>query len=234
MKNTTIFLTLLSLLTVACGNTDDPDEGGGGDNTHADGGSNTGVDGGGNGGVDGGGNTSVDGGSDAGVDGGSGPGGALQCISMGWCTTWTADSNPVTDAPAFNGGTLRDGIYRLEQGRGTDEAMIIQGSSVLFVGDFWDNTLGTWKISNGRIAIQIGSYCDLFSSGNMSLTYDLAFAVRGDELFTQSVKLLDTPILRWRRVSYLCQESTSFKCRDSKCTCMTTTNKPLTGQPACH
>ncbi|TSC32337.1 hypothetical protein [Corallococcus sp. Z5C101001] len=199
MKNTTIFLTLLSLLAVACGNTDDA---GGGD-----------------------------GGTQGGVDGGNG-GTAIQCSAVGWCTTWEADSDSAVDAPALTGGALRDGIYRLEQGQGA-EAMVIQGSSILFVEGQWSNSVGTWSVTGGRLAINLATYCDDYSEGDRSYAYAYAFAVQGEDLFTQEEGKASNPIQRWRRVAHLCEASASFKCRVRNCACVTTTNKSLHGQGTC-
>ncbi len=199
MKNLTRALVLsLSLLAVACGDTQEDDKdgdgGGGGDN-----------------------------------------GNALQCSAVGWCTTWSADPNPVTNAPPLTGGSLREGTYRVEQGNGYDAAMVLRGASVILLGGSWNNYLGTWKVRDGKLELTRASSCDDYSEGPLDnvVTEIHDFAVRGDELFTQEQGLSRADILRWKRVNDLCEESASFKCRGSRCACATTTNKPMTGQPSC-
>ncbi|NOJ77533.1 hypothetical protein [Myxococcus xanthus] len=167
--------------------------------------------------------------------GGGGGGNALQCSAVGWCTTWSADTNEVTNAPPLTGGTLREGTYRVEQGIGYDAAMVLRGNSVILLGGSWNNYLGTWKVSNGKLELTRASSCDDYSEGPLDnlVTEVHSFAVRGDELFTQDQDDSRGTILRWKRVNDLCEESASFKCRGSVCSCATTTNKPMTGQQSC-
>ncbi|KFE58525.1 serine/threonine-protein kinase [Hyalangium minutum] len=80
------------------------------------------------------------------------------------------------------------------------------------------------------------STCDDYSDRPLKDPYTevYSFAVRGDELFTQREEDDPKVTLRWKRVSDLCEASTSFKCRGrGSCSCVTTKNKPLTGQQNC-
>ncbi|MCP3098839.1 hypothetical protein LZ198_08115 [Myxococcus sp. K15C18031901] len=170
--------------------------------------------------------------------GGGGEGEKLQCHAVGWCTNWTPDDTEVTNAPAFSGGTLKDGLYRLEQGvdLAYAEAMYVQGNNILFLDSIWSNYQGTWKVTNGKLEVYRAATCDDYSAGPLDHPYTetYSFVVRGDDLFTQNDE--DSPKFtkRWKRVANLCDESASFKCRGGGvCSCVSTTNKPLTGNENC-
>jgi major membrane immunogen (membrane-anchored lipoprotein) len=161
----------------------------------------------------------------------------FKCHAMGWCTNMVGDDTEVTGAPALTGGTIKDGIYRLEQGLGVDdaEAMFIQGNNILFLGHLWSNYQGTWKVANGKMEVEEFASCDASDDGPMKdkNNYTIEYAVRGDELFT--VNSLDEPkiLYRWLRVTDLCKTSNSFKCWGGRCACDSTVNMPLTGNENC-
>ncbi|MFP2923652.1 hypothetical protein ACLESO_00245 [Pyxidicoccus sp. 3LG] len=170
-------------------------------------------------------------------DGGDDDGSALQCHAVSWCSNMSVDDAEVTNAPALTGGNIPDGLYRLEQGLDVNstEAMLFKGNSVILMGQVWDNDLGTWKVNNGKLELTWATSCN--TNGERQWrepgTDVHAFAVRGDELFTRYDDA-DQAIKRWKRVSDLCETSTSFKCRGSRmCSCITTTNESLTGNQNC-
>lgn len=104
----------------------------------------------------------------------------------------------------------------LEQGLGTSyaEAMYIKGNNILFLGSVWSNYQGTWKVTNGKMEVVEFAFCDEGSSGQLkdSWTYTVAYAVRGDELFTMSDADDPKVLKRWKRVDDLCDTTNSFKC----------------------
>ncbi|NTX67321.1 hypothetical protein HUA74_42395 [Myxococcus sp. CA051A] len=163
-------------------------------------------------------------------------GGALQCHAVSWCSNMSVDDTEVTNAPALTGGTLPDGLYRLEQGLGarSTEAMLIKGSSFIHLEQVWDNTLGTWKVADGKLVMTRATSCDASGESSLESNQDVfTFAVRGDELFTRYDDV-DQSVRRWKRVSDLCEASNSFKCRGSRpCSCISATNESLTGNQNC-
>ncbi|MBZ4376709.1 hypothetical protein [Corallococcus sp. AS-1-6] len=171
-----------------------------------------------------------DGGGD---DGGGGGGAALQCSAIGWCTTWESDHEVVTNAPPLTGGALTDGLYRTERGYGFREAMLIQGKSVLLIGGSWSNFVGTWKTEGEKLIVSVSRSCSDASDESMTATFTYAFAVKGEELYTQELDRTNMPIVGWRKVRSLCEESASFNCKVLNCACVVTTDKPLTGQSSC-
>ncbi len=60
---------------------------------------------------------------------------------------------PVTDAPALEGGSVPDGLYRLERGTENARALLIKGKSILEVGSLWGNIQGTWKMDGNHMVI---------------------------------------------------------------------------------
>jgi hypothetical protein len=167
-----------------------------------------------------------------------GDGSALQCHALGWCTNMSVDDTEVTNAPALSGGSLPEGLYRLEQGFDVEyaEAMLFKGNTVILLEQVWTNYLGTWKVNAGKLEVTRASTCDDFSNRPLREPYTeiYSFAGRGDELFTQREGDDPKVTLRWKRVSDLCEASTSFKCRGGgSCTCVTTKNEPLTDQQNC-
>lgn len=172
---------------------------------------------------------------DDGGDGGDGDGSALQCHAVGWCSNMSVDDTEVTNAPALTGGNIPEGLYRLEQGLDVEyaAAMLFKGKSVILLDQVWNNHLGTWKVNAGKLELAWASYCNTNGEKQVNAGTELyTFAVRGDELFTRYDDA-DQAVMRWKRVSDLCEASTSFKCRGGTCSCVTTTNKPLTGQENC-
>jgi len=195
MKKTLLGMLALSLVTTACGDTND-DEGGGGS------------------------------------------GEKYQCHAVSWCTNMTPDDTEVTDAPALTGGTLKDGIYRLEQGKNLAyaAAMVIKGNNILWLDSVWSNTQGTWKVVDGKMQVHDFATCDTDGARTLDNPWDygIAYGVRGDEIFT--VNDLDDPkyIHRWKRVDDLCKTSASFNCHGGgTCVCESTLNKALTGNENC-
>ncbi|MBU8900340.1 hypothetical protein DRW03_36020 [Corallococcus sp. H22C18031201] len=171
--------------------------------------------------------------SDAGEGGGGTSDTALQCSSVGWCTTWESDHQVVTDAPPLAGGTLTDGLYRTEKGYGFREAMLIQGKSILLIAGNWSNFVGTWKTEGEKLIVSVSGSCNDSYDEPMTTTFTYAFAVKGEELYTRELDRSNMPVVGWRKVRSLCEEDASFNCKASNCACITTTNKTLVGQPGC-
>ncbi|RKH28255.1 hypothetical protein D7Y13_16845 [Corallococcus praedator] len=159
---------------------------------------------------------------------------ALKCDAVGWCTTWTADGEDVTDAPPLTGGTLSDGLYRTERGIDSTMAWRIQGKSILVMSPVWRNRLGTWKVEGDRLIISLTSACSSSKDEVLSETSHYAFALKGDVLYTQELDFEDMPIMGWRKVKSLCDENASFNCKERDCACDMTTNTSLMGQPRCY
>ncbi|WP_426754735.1 hypothetical protein [Myxococcus sp. Y35] len=166
---------------------------------------------------------------------GDGTDSALKCDTVGWCTTWASDGSEVTDAPPLTGGTLSDGLYRRERGTSYPFAMLVKGKSILLLEEEWWNDLGTWKVENGRLVITITSRCTNTETetSHDPWTWTHAFAVKDGVLFTQNLDYSDMPIVAWRKVESLCEESASFKCMESNCACEFTRNTPIYGQKSC-
>ena len=113
--------------------------------------------------------------------------------------------------------------------------MLFKGNSVILLGQVWDNSLGTWKVNAGKLELTRASACNTHGERTLKepVTDVFTFAVRGDELFTRYDDA-DQAIMRWKRVSDLCDASTAFKCRGSAtCSCVTTKNESLTGNQNC-
>ncbi|WP_239004948.1 hypothetical protein, partial [Myxococcus sp. CA027] len=172
-------------------------------------------------------------------DGGGGGGGggsdsALKCDTVSWCSTWDADGGEVTDAPPLTGGKLSDGLYRRERGSSYPFAMLIKGKSVLLIEADLRNDLGTWKVENDRLVMTITSRCSNTENetANESWTWNHAFAVKNGVLYTKDLTW-DRPVVAWRKVESLCEESASFKCMVSSCACEFKTNTSLLGQKSC-
>ncbi|WP_228557886.1 hypothetical protein [Myxococcus sp. AB056] len=144
---------------------------------------------------------------------------ALKCDAIGWCTSWESDQAPVTDAPALKGGSVTDGLYRLERGSEDARALLFKGKSVLKVGGSWGNILGTWKVDGNHLVITTASSCYGTREEAFNETFRYAFAVKGDTLYLHEDEFEDMPIMAWRKVDSLCQENASFNCKVSNCTC---------------
>ncbi|AGC47303.1 lipoprotein [Myxococcus stipitatus DSM 14675] len=169
--------------------------------------------------------------SDDGEDGGGGS--ALQCSAVGWCSTWYPTSREVANPPALTGGTLADGLYRMAQGSHHSQAMLIQGKSILLIGRSWSNFVGTWKADGGKLTVSVTGNCDELEEKRMTTQFTYAFAVQGNTVYLQDLETEGRPVLGFQKVSSLCEETATFTCDSRICSCITTTNKPLTGQTSC-
>jgi len=161
---------------------------------------------------------------------------ALKCDSVGWCTTWDADGGEVTDAPPLTGGKLTDGLYRRERGSSYPFAILIKGKSILAIDSDWRNDLGTWKVENDRLVITLTSRCSNIENEtpNEPWTWIHAFAVKNGVLYTKDMTWSgERPVVAWRKVESLCEESASFKCMVSGCSCEFTRDTPTLGKKSC-
>ncbi|QSQ13829.1 hypothetical protein [Myxococcus landrumensis] len=174
-----------------------------------------------------------DDGEDGGGGGGGGGGTALQCSAVGWCSNWYPPVREVASPPPLTGGTLRDGLYRMEQGSHHSQALLIQGKSILLIGRSWSNFVGTWKADGGKLTVSVTGNCDELEEKRMTTEFTYAFATQGNTVYLQDLDTEGRPVLGFHKVSSLCEENATFVCNSRICTCVTTTNKPLTGQPSC-
>ncbi|WP_338864507.1 hypothetical protein [Myxococcus stipitatus] len=171
--------------------------------------------------------------SDEGDDGGGGGGSSLECSAVGWCTNWYPSVREAQNAPALTGGALADGLYRMEQGSHSIQGLRIQGKSILLIGRSWGNFVGTWKADGGKLTISVAGNCDEQGETSMTTQFTYAFAVKGNAVYLQDLDTEGRPVLLFQKVSSLCEENATFSCSSRVCACVTTTNKPLTGQTAC-
>ncbi|CAM3578778.1 hypothetical protein COSO111634_19820 [Corallococcus soli] len=80
-------------------------------------------------------------------------------------------------------------MCRLEQDLDVDsaKAMPFLGTTVIILGQFWGNSMGTWKVNTaGKLELTTSSSCNPNGENAFAPSTSIfTFAVRGDELFTR-------------------------------------------------
>jgi len=149
----------------------------------------------------------------------------LTCDQYAWCTTYSASGGSAANPPALTGGTISDGLYRLEEGESAARAMVFKGTTLLRVGDLYENDIGTWSVSGATLSLATTMTCNHGGTRANSLTLNAAFAAQGDDLFIQYQG--STTIRRWHRVTSLCATDDNFQCRLTSCVCSESFNRGL-------
>jgi hypothetical protein len=155
----------------------------------------------------------------------------LSCDAIAWCTSWSAASPEIVDPPELTGGTVPDGVYRLEEGTFGADAYVFEGSNVVSVGSLYANDFGTFTTSGNELTMTLTKRCDYQGESDVKngpATY--RFAVKGDDLFLAYVyDGSENPPRRYRRMppTELCQSSATFDCGVTNGECSLSMGKGL-------
>lgn len=160
----------------------------------------------------------------------------IACDAVTWCTTWDADRSKVEPVPELSGGSIADGLYRLQQGTFSSAALLIQGGRVLYIEDNY-NQEGQWRIDGNTLTTSYTQRCgdglELDNDWDFEISYE--FLADGDKLYLKDKSCsngsgdTDACIRMYQRVSDLCSEDQYFSCRVSNCACLTRQNKGFPG-----
>lgn len=169
------------------------------------------------------------GGDDGGTpspDGGTTPSG-LACSAVTYCSTWTANTADVTP-PTERGGTITDGIYRLERGTFSVELLQFAGNHVNELGDSFDNRAGTYATTNGAISFSYVTRCDPSGTSMSASSWnDRPYYANGDTLLIGMANSGSKVIwYEYKRIpaNQICTESTNVACHVTNCSCAVVTN----------
>jgi hypothetical protein len=173
------------------------------------------------------------GGSDndgSGSDGGGGidASSGLACNAVTYCSTWSASSATVTP-PTERGGTITDGIYRLE--RGTFSVALLQfvGNRVNSISDSFVNTSGTYSTTNGMISFSHMNRCDkMGTTEDTSSTNNRPYYVVDADTLQIGMADSGSTIIwyEYKRVpvDQICTANANVKCDVTNCSCSVVTN----------
>lgn len=229
MRRTLIGMTLTALtLTAACssssGSTTSSTGSGAGSPTSSSGQSGTGGAGAGTGGQ------GVVGSSTTTSSSGSG---GLACDAVGLCTTSEPAGPDPANPPAFTGGVIPDGLFRIEEGRSLldapDIGFLFQGSSFLAIGAMWSNSLGTWSTSGSTLSLTYKTTCDSNGPGASSQdpsSYE--FVLQGSDLYLRDSSA-NVSRLHVVDPGGVCADDGAFGCHVTNCSCDSQQNMSLTG-----
>jgi hypothetical protein len=160
------------------------------------------------------------------TDGGKG-GGALACNAVTYCSTWSANDEHVTP-PEQRGGTISDGIYRLERGTFSVQLLEFEGDHVNRLDDSFDNRSGTYTTAGGMISFSYAQACDKTGTkDDASMWNNRPYFVDGDTL---QIGMGDsgTGIVWYEykkiRLDQICEEDANVQCRVTNCSCAAVTD----------
>ena len=151
----------------------------------------------------------------------------LACNVVSYCSTWSANSTSVA-APTERGGTIADGIYRLERGTFKVELLQFSGTSVNSIGDSFQNDSGTYSTADGTITFSYTSSCN--RTGTMSDTStwkDRPYFANGDTLLIAMADSGTSVVwYEYKRVpvDQICTANTNVKCGVTNCSCAVVMN----------
>ena len=165
----------------------------------------------------------------AGSGSGSGSGSnALACNAVTSCSTWSADDVDVA-APTERGGTIPDGIYRVE--RGTFDVGLLQFAGNRFndIGDSFENDTGTYTTANGLITFNYEKQCNKMGTIDDAGSWkDRPYWVNGDTLLVGMADSSTTGVVWYEYkkipVDQICTANAYVKCRVTNCSCAVVTN----------
>lgn len=159
-------------------------------------------------------------------DGGPTPSG-LACSAVTYCSTWTANTADVTP-PTERGGTIADGIYRLERGTFSVELLQFAGNHVNEIGDSFDNLAGTYATANGAISFSYATRCDPNGmSASTSSWNDRPYYANGDTLLIGMADSGSKVIwYEYKRipVAQICTANANVRCDVTNCSCAVVTD----------
>ncbi|MBA3503517.1 MAG: hypothetical protein M4D80_03415 [Myxococcota bacterium] len=153
----------------------------------------------------------------------------LACEAITYCSTWSANSSTVT-APTDRGGTIADGIYRLERGTFAVQLLQFQGSRVNAIGDSFENRSGTYTTANGNISFSYDKRCE--KSGTTTDTgswTNRPYYVANTDTLLIAMADSGTGVVwyEYKRVAVdqICTENANVKCGVTNCSCAVATNR---------
>ena len=154
-----------------------------------------------------------------------GGGSTLQCSTIGWCTSYDALDEDVDDAPPLNGGTIANGVYRLQRGTFGSIAYAFEGNTVVEISSNFGNRSGTWEADGGRLTMTLTTSCNFEGDRDTDATIEYDFAVQGNKLYLFDVDGFNNGIHEYKTINSLCEEDAEFQCRVSNCACTEITNQ---------
>lgn len=147
---------------------------------------------------------------------------SLTCAKYVWCTTYSAQDSPVENPPALTGGTIANGLYRLEEGTFATEVFAFENNTFVLIDvHSGSNRVGTWSALGSDLTMTTKETCNYKGNEAYTLVSKYKFAVQGNDLFLQFLGGVPDPgpIYRYHRVTSLCEPSATFQCRVINCTC---------------
>lgn len=160
-----------------------------------------------------------------GTDDGSDTG--LACEAVTYCSTWSANTSDVT-APTERGGTIGDGIYRLERGTFQVELLQFAGDHVNAIGDSFENRAGTYTTTNGMISFAYQTRCNSAGTmGDTSTWKDRPYYANGDTLLIAMADSSSGVVwYEYKRVSVeqICSTNANVGCDVTNCSCSVVTD----------
>lgn len=158
---------------------------------------------------------------------GSGSGSALACNAVTYCSTWSANDVDVTP-PTERGGTIADGIYRLERGTFSVGLLQFAGTHVNRVGDSFGNSSGTYTTADGTISFSYAKSCDAMgTTDSSSMWNNRPYYANGDTLL---IGMADSGSgVIWYEykkipVEQICMQNANVNCNVTNCSCAVVTN----------
>lgn len=151
----------------------------------------------------------------------------LACEAVTYCSTWSANSATVP-APMERGGTIGDGIYRLERGTFSVQLLQIQGTKFNSIGDSFVNRSGTYTTADGKISFAYTKRCEKSGTTDDSSSWnDRPYYANGDTLLIgQADSGSGVVWYEYKRLaaSEICTANANVKCNVNNCSCAVVTN----------
>lgn len=173
------------------------------------------------------------GGDDGGGGGGTPDGGGdptptgLACEAVTYCSTWSANDVDITP-PAERGGTIADGIYRLERGTFSVQLLQFAGDRVNAIGDSFANRSGTYTTANGTISFTYAKRCSADGTTDDAGSWnDRPYHASGDTLLIGMADSGSGVVwYEYKRVpvDQICTENANVRCNVTNCSCAVVTN----------
>ncbi len=161
------------------------------------------------------------------------------CADIGWCSRYVARGEKPTVAPAFAGGNIAAGTYRLEEGKREALALVFGDGVVVSVSGDGTNMRGTFTTAGNRISVTWTTNCSAEGESPRTdgLKDEYTYHATPSELHLAwlqpdgSVGSLHQRFER-RAPAALCEESATFTCApNTLCGCVVTVGKAL---PTCE